>query len=475
MLELCFSSHRSRARRNGSRSAALILAAWVIVLSIGAAFAVSMVHGWARPAQDRSPKARECPPAVARSIPLIRPSGSVAGKNDGTFSNGRNREAADKGVGQSDRAGERASTTDSPHIPPEVLLQLQAQLESWARIERSSLETALLQDCEDGQLHRFPFFAAVLVAGGTSENAIPRYETLLARHIANVRNLSQGNQNELAALRQIFRYLHESILTGSYQIAATNPAEALDTGRFNCVSAAILFRLLAESVGFRAVIRQLPTHAFCWVETATASIPVECTAARWLDDLDCSNPAQLAARLEGLTTAEAVLHFGDARRPISTARTTSTDWSVYAQGRFMSDVEVLGTIYYNRGVDYLFEKKFPQALAVNLVAVRLDPTNRSAKDNLLASLNNWAISLAEAEKFPEAASRLLWALRCAPSAQPVQANLVRLYRQWKSSLSKQGREGEFRTHLQKALATLEGIPGTEAVRNGLLQLENSRW
>lgn len=474
MREPSFSSDRSKTSQGGVRIA-LILFAWAATFCGGfALFTLSGPQAWRPFGQSWEEEPSLRPSVGEHRGPLVTRSKVLALAYGVISPTCPNPGVADQTPGQGQGVGGQACNTDSLPISPEVLLRLEEQLQNWARLDRSPVEVALLEDCEDGQLHRFPFFTAVLIAGGTSETAIPKYEAVLARHIAKVRELTKDTTEEMAILRLIFRYLHGAILTGSYQVAATNPAEALDTGRFNCVSATILFKLLAESAGFRADIRQLPTHAFCWIETPTASIPVECTAPRWLEDLDWSNPGRFLARREGSTGPEDPLRFGDARRPISTARPAPTDWSAYEHGRIMSEVEVLGTIYYNRGVDYLFEKRFPQALAANLVAVRLDPTNRSARDNLLASLNNWAIALAEAQNFPEAASRLHWALRCAPSAQPVQANLVRLYRQWRTALIKQGRGAEFNAYLQEALATLEAIPGSQAVRNGLLQLQALR-
>ena len=74
-------------------------------------------------------------------------------------------------------------------------------------------------------------------------------------------------------------------------------------------------------------------------------------------------------------------------------------------------MELVATIYYNRGVDLLAEERFADAAAANLKAVRLDPQNATAKGNLLATINNWAIDLATSGNYEKAAA--LWQLGLA--------------------------------------------------------------
>jgi tetratricopeptide (TPR) repeat protein len=49
-------------------------------------------------------------------------------------------------------------------------------------------------------------------------------------------------------------------------------------------------------------------------------------------------------------------------------------------------------VYYNRGLDDLAEGRYADALAANLDALRLDPGFGPAECNLLATVNNWAVS-----------------------------------------------------------------------------------
>ena len=365
--------------------------------------------------------------------------------------------------------GSSRSSLQATAISADLLEQLQQRAADWSPCPLSEEEWRLVRDCEDQRMEDFSFFQAVLVAGGTSSREVADYQRILDKHVTTVKVVARQSPDEFSAIRSVFGYLHNKILTGGYQIDATNPGVTLKTGRYNCVSAAILFKLLAEAAGYPTRIQQLPTHAFCRVETTFASIPVECTAPRWLDEVFRMPQFRLATRGPALSTEDETER-EDLRRLVSTSRATERDWQLYDQGRTMSETQIVGTIYYNRGVDALFAHQFDRALYANIIALRLDPTNQSAKDNLLASLNNWAIALAEAGHFSQAAERLYWALRCAPNSQPVQANLTRLFRQWKATLTGEGRSTEFRAEAEKGLRELSSIPGTEPVQENLRAL-----
>ncbi len=67
-------------------------------------------------------------------------------------------------------------------------------------------------------------------------------------------------------------------------------------------------------------------------------------------------------------------------------------------------------IYYNRGIDAFNDRRYADAVALNRKALLLDAENKSARGNLLASINNWSLALADAGQF-DAAEALLAAGR----------------------------------------------------------------
>ena len=60
--------------------------------------------------------------------------------------------------------------------------------------------------------------------------------------------------------RVIFDFMHHAILVGGYHADSTDLAQTIDTGRFNCVSATVLFNCLAERFGLSARGLAYPGH-----------------------------------------------------------------------------------------------------------------------------------------------------------------------------------------------------------------------
>jgi tetratricopeptide (TPR) repeat protein len=156
---------------------------------------------------------------------------------------------------------------------------------------------------------------------------------------------------------------------------------------------------------------------------------VETTCPRWfqLRD-DPKTQAQLLARVRG-------------NRP----------GAERAPAREVTPIQMTAMIYYNRGIDLLAGRQFPEALAANAKALRLDPASATARGNLLATINNWSIRLGEAEQFAEAASRLEAGLSLAPDYQAFAANYAHVHYQWVHALCHAKRFAEAVAVLERAI------------------------
>ncbi len=91
-------------------------------------------------------------------------------------------------------------------------------------------------------------------------------------------------------------------------------------------------------------------------------------------------------------------------------------------------------IHDNRGVDLLGQKRFAEAATVNAKALRLDPANATARGNLLATLNNWAISLGTAGRHAEAARLLEHGIAMDPAYALFRTNYLHVHREWVEAL-----------------------------------------
>jgi len=118
------------------------------------------------------------------------------------------------------------------------------------------------------------------------------------------------------------------------------------------------------------------------------------------------------------------------------AETTSApiDPRKRAAVREVLPVGITAMIYYNRGVDLLAEERFAEAAAANTKALRLDPTNATARGNLLATWNNWAIALGNSGRYAEAGELLREGLSLDPDYETLAPNYLHVHRRWAHAL-----------------------------------------
>ena len=228
----------------------------------------------------------------------------------------------------------------------------------------SALEVRLWDDAADRQLDQHSLAAAALVAGGvTDAQSLDDY--LLKIDLWRDELNRAGTQPESARERAaaLHRILHARVLVGGYDSRATDLADLLDSGRFNCLSSATLFLALAPACGLEAHAVESPGHVWIEVTTPEGRLAVETTLPNW-----------------------------DSATAVNTARRV---------GRPLTDVQLIAAFYHNRGVALLEQGQFRAALAANAAALRLDPQCGVARENLLATLNNWAVALAAERRYEE--------------------------------------------------------------------------
>ena len=295
------------------------------------------------------------------------------------------------------------------------------------------LEQRMLTDAADGRLDDFTLLESALIAGGAEDRGtLQRYRTRVAALVAELRECDGVEAAPRRRAEAVFEFMHGRVLHGGYDRDATDLRITLDKGRFNCVSATLVFALLARQVGLSAAAVEIPGHALGRVALDEGHLDVETTCPGWFRLIDDPRrQAQLVARTEG-TRPEA-------------DRTLA---------REVTDVELLAMIYYNRGVELLAQEQFSQAAAANAKALRLDADNATARGNLLATINNWAISLSEGGHH-QAAAELLWrGLELDPDYSPFVANAIHVHHRWTAVLRAAGDRAEAEKVLDRAARRL---------------------
>lgn len=287
------------------------------------------------------------------------------------------------------------------------------------------LEEKLFADLGDGRLDGFSPLDAALIASGVEDtihlNIYQRKASSLVEALRQSGKLSSNAPQQRA--QAIFEFMHERVLRGGYDLAYTDLRRVFDDGRYNCVSATVLFNHLATEFDLRCCGLEMPSHAMSRVFLADGTLDVENTCPQWFQLNGDPKPWAPAGNVAPIDRSKA---------------------------HAVSPIQLAAMIYYNRGVDFLSEKRFAEAAAVNAKALRLDPKNATARGNLLATVNNWAIDLGNGGRFTEAVDLLRQGLTMDAHFEAFSQNYVHVHRQWVDHLCGEGRFGDAVTVLTQA-------------------------
>jgi tetratricopeptide (TPR) repeat protein len=297
---------------------------------------------------------------------------------------------------------------------------------------QNALEKQLFADAADGRLDEFSPLGAALVAGGVDNaDELHRYQQK-AKSLAEELRRSDDSARPREQIVAVFDFMHRRVLCGGYDLAATDLRVVLDQGRFNCISATVLFNYFAGELGLKCRGLEMPSHAMSRVLLPEGPVDVETTCPRWFH----------------LT--------GDLRQETVAASTAigSAAGADRAKAREVSPIQLAAMIYYNRGVDLLADKRFAAAAAANAKSLRLDPNNITARGNLLATINNWSIHLGDSEHFAEAIDLLRQGLAIDRKFDAFAQNYVHVHHQWVERLCREGRFEEATTILSRAVAEM---------------------
>ncbi|MBN2579143.1 MAG: hypothetical protein JXB10_09150 [Pirellulales bacterium] len=306
-------------------------------------------------------------------------------------------------VGYSEPSPPSISAENGPSIRP-LVDSLRGPL--------AGLEQSLFDDAADGALDRLSLFEAALIADGVVQPEVLRhYQSQLDRLVEELQKTGRLTDSTQRNAEILFQFLHKHALRGGYRLSATDLRESLDHGRYNCVSATVLYLCLAQRLGIRCCGLQSTGHALCRVFLPDGPLDMETTCPGWLGlDHDPRRATGAAPKILGPAGV-------DGTAPV----------------REVTPLELTAMIYYNRGVDLLRDKRYSAAAAANAKSLTLDPLSRTARGNLLATINNWSIALGEQSRFAEAADLLRRGLACDPYYAPFIQNIAYIQHRWTTS------------------------------------------
>jgi hypothetical protein len=154
-----------------------------------------------------------------------------------------------------------------------------------------------------------------------------------------------------------------------------------------------------------------PGHCYAVLVTEPAPLEIETTYPDWFDLSDAGRRRRQAeGRAGGRQEDDSGDADGDAGRD--------------EPRRVLTGPALVAIVYYNRAIDLLRRNAFAEAAAANQMALRLDPMSGDARENLLATLNNWALDLCEHGDADGALAMLRHGLTAAPHHAKLRRNFV---------------------------------------------------
>ncbi len=224
---------------------------------------------------------------------------------------------------------------------------------------------------------------AALVLSGASGEALAQARRRANDLIRDVRNVVSDEADPRARGNAVLVFLHERLLR-TYQEEQTRVDVALQSGRYNCVSSAVLYTILARAAGLPVVGVRTRDHAFCAVRIDGGLVDVETTNVYGFDPGEKHEFQNQFGRVTGFT-------YVPANRDSSRAE--------------IDERGLLSLIPQNLASLATQRRQFETAVApaVDGYALGRDDDSRL---KLVITVSNMASSLASADRFDDALALL---------------------------------------------------------------------
>ena len=303
-------------------------------------------------------------------------------------------------------------------------LELVARLEPLQKNSHriTAEEIAFFQNLKEARVKDGSLFAdAALLASGVTDSAKRKtYRQTLDQVSTGARKWTDAVRTPAEKGEALLKYLHRGPMAKGYSGKQTTLSGILDHGEYNCVSSAVLYALVAQTLnlevrGIEIPGTWLPGHVFIVLRDGD----------RWID-VETTNPRGFDPR-------------GKRKTP------DGGEFDPNKQQGDRRQVDPLGMaalIYYNRGVDEASAKRYLDAVRLDLAALALDPSSPSAAGNLRGALVRWGNQLRHEEQFASGLEVVAVGLELDPQDDNLQKLRSLLWLDHARSLFKAGKEKE---------------------------------
>jgi hypothetical protein len=220
---------------------------------------------------------------------------------------------------------------------------------------------------------------ASLVFSGASDSGAASAKDRLSGLLLKFRSEVSDVSDQAVLAERALTFLHRNLFT-SYSVLQTRVDTALESGVYNCVSSAVLYLVLARSVGLSVGGVRTTDHAFAWVLVNGQQIDIETTNPLGY------NPGAKKDFTDtfGKLTGYAYVPPGN-----------------YRDRRTIGEKELLSLILYNRVSEYMDGRSFRDALQPAVSAFTLMGTDETRQVMTMA-FTNYITWLGMRQEFPQA-------------------------------------------------------------------------
>lgn len=279
-------------------------------------------------------------------------------------------------------------------------------------------EKNLFFDASDGRLDRWSIAEASLISSGITD------KTKREEYLSNIDILKNKAKEALNNATTPFEkaealliWMHKNVLSSGYSSSQTNLSKLLDEGKFNCVSSAVLFNILGKEVGLDIKAVEVPDHVFLILYDGNTHVDIETTTPYGF------NPKTDHKVLDNIKKITGFSYVSD---------------SLIEKRREVEEIGLTALIYYNQGVLFNEQKKYEEALFSYYCALSFDPVFPSAIHNVLYTLTNWSVELAQKKQFKESLKLVEIGLVLVPLDVTFRSNYQAIVNQWAEYVADSG-------------------------------------
>lgn len=229
-------------------------------------------------------------------------------------------------------------------------------------------------------------------AGGGQADKLPGMQAIIKIWKQSVRRDLDQQRTLSERASALHTWMHNHVLR-TYDASATDLNRLLNQGEYNCVSATLLYVVLARELQIPAATLCRGQHCRVGIQDGNSWLPLETTCAT------CQGLAAIKPAIQP------VLVGGDPQHE-----------------RLLDERGLVGLFWFNRAIDDIKTKHHRAAVAANLVALSWDAQNTDARTNLLASLNHLGLDAAKIGDLNNATRWLSFASDVGPQDPTTQHN-----------------------------------------------------